>query len=94
MANPADSLSRAFNNYARIYVLVTELISNPTQANIDTLLSTAEGAGLVRPKPTYSLDGESYNWESYQAQIIKIMADLRTMIIRLGGPFEVRSIVR
>lgn len=94
MANPADTLQRVYDNYARIWLMVTETIANPTQANIDALTSAAEGAGVVRPKPTYSLDSESYDWTGYQAQIGKIMADVRTQMIRAAGPFEVRSQVR
>lgn len=91
MANPADTLQRVYDNYARIWLLVTEVIANPTQANIDTLTSTAEGLGVVRPKPTYSLDGESYNWGEYQQQLGEIMANVRKQMVFAGGPFEVRS---
>ena len=91
MANPADTLQRALDNYARIFLLVTEVVANPTQAAIDALLSAAEGAGVVRPKVTVGIDGRSYDWAGYQAQLGKIMSDLRTQIIFFQGPAEIRS---
>lgn len=92
MANPADTLQRAYDNYARIWLMVTEIVATgSTQAQIDALTSTAEGTGVVLPKPTYSAAGVNYDWTGYQAQLGKIMTDLRTQIINLSGPFDVRS---
>lgn len=94
MANPADTLQRVYDNYARIWLMLTEVIASPTQANIDKLLSTAEGTGVMQPKPTTSVDGESYDWLGYQAQLGEIMANVRRQMVFAAGPFEVRSRAR
>ncbi len=92
MANPADTLARVYDNYARIWLMCTELLAAPvTQAAADALTSTAEGLGVLAPKPTYSLDGETVDWLGYQQALGKIMADVRTQMVRAAGPFEVRS---
>lgn len=95
MANPADTLQRAYDNYARIWLMCTEMIAgNATQQQIDTLLSTAEGAGIPRPKLTHSIDGENYDWTGYQQALGEIMTKLRQQMIFAAGPFDVRSTVR
>lgn len=96
MANPADTLQRVYDNYSRIWLMVTEIIASPqpTQAAIDLLTSTAEGLGVLAPKPTYSLDGENWDWTGYQQALGRVMADVRTQMVRAAGPFEVRSRAR
>lgn len=95
MANPADTLQRVYDNYARIWLKVTEIIATgATQTQIDALTAEAEGSGIVTPKPTYSLDGESYDWCGYQQALEKIMEGVRRQMIFAGGPFEVRSVAR
>ncbi len=91
MANLADTLQRTLDNYGRLWLLTTEVIANPTQQNIDTLQSTAEGLGVVTPKPTYSLDGENYDWAGYQEKLDSIMQGCRRQLIFAQGPVEVRS---
>lgn len=94
MANNADMLQRVYDNYCRIWLMLTEAIGgNATQAQIDTLLSTAEGLGIPRPKITYSLDGESYNWTEFQQALGDIMKTVREQMVYAGGPFEVRSTI-
>lgn len=95
MANNADTLQRAYDNYCRIWLMVTEIVATgATQTQIDALTSTAEGNGVVLPKPTYSAGGVNYDWTGYQAQLGEIMTALRRQIIFAGGPFEVRSTAR
>ena len=91
MATLADTLQRALDNYGRIWLRLTEVIANPTQANVDALVGQAEATGVVVPQVTQSVDGESYDWTGYQQALGKIMADLRQQIIWAQGPFEVRS---
>ena len=43
------------------------------------------------PKPSYVLDGETYNWMEYQQFIIDKMLLLEEAIQRAGGPFELRT---
>lgn len=92
MAHNSDTLQRTYDNYCRIWQMCTELIAAPTQANIDRLVSTAESVGVVRPKITYSLDGETFNWTEYQQQLYEIMAGVRRQMVFADGPFERRSI--
>jgi 1,2-phenylacetyl-CoA epoxidase catalytic subunit len=96
MANPADTLQRVYDNYSRIWLMLTEIIANPNanQQAIDTLTATAQGLGVVRPKIDYSLDGESYNWTAYQAQLENIMAGVRRQMVFANGPFEIHSVGR
>lgn len=94
MANNADTLQRAYDNYCRIFVLVTEQILNPTQGNLDTLTSSIEGAGVVQPNITTTVDGEVYNWTEYQQALEGIMAGIRRQMVFAAGPFETRSIIR
>lgn len=92
MANNGDTLQRAYDNYCRIFLQVSEIIATgATQAQIDSLTSTAEGTGVPRPKITYSEDGASYAWTEYQAQLGAIMTSLREQIILAEGPFAVIS---
>ena len=42
-------------------------------------------------KPTYTVDGESYSWESYQAMLTDQLAKLNALIQQQSGPWEVRS---
>lgn len=91
MANNADTLQRVYDNYCRIFVMVTEVIANPTQANIDLLTSAAEGASVIQPKINYSLDGETYDWLGYQQALGEIMANVRKQMVFAAGPFWVQS---
>jgi hypothetical protein len=91
MPNLADTLQRTLDNYGRIWLMCTELIVNPTQANIDTLLSTAESLGVVTPKPTVSLGQRQYQWTEYQQALGQIMKDVRQQLIYAQGLFETRS---
>lgn len=92
MANNSDTLQRTYDNYCRIWLMLTEtVLTSPTQANVDALTAAAEGAGILSPKPDYSLDGESYSWAAYQQALEQIMAGLRKQMVFAAGPFEVRS---
>jgi len=63
-------------------------------ANLETARDnvTALLADLsAHPKPTYSLDGESYSWESYFSMLCGQLETLNKQIQVLGGPFEIKS---
>lgn len=45
----------------------------------------------VSPKPSYTLDGETYNWMEYQQFILDKVLLLEEAIQRAGGNFEFRS---
>ena len=91
MASYQSRLIRARDNYALILVLCTEVIANPTKAGIDAVVDAATTTGIVRPKPTYSLDGESYDWTGYQQFIVSQLEALDKAIVRAGGPYEVNT---
>ena len=84
------ALERARENAARILLLVQEQIANPSQAAVDAIVAQAKDSNLVA-KPTYGLDGESYNWESYQESLLRQIDRLTDLINRLSGPWEIRS---
>lgn len=91
----AQRLQRAYDNYARALVAVTEVIANPmTQANIDAAINAGEGAGLLRFKIDSSVDGKSYNWIGYQEFCTKQMTDLQKAIQVAAGPYELRTRMR
>jgi hypothetical protein len=43
------------------------------------------------PKPTYSLDGETYDWNQYFQLLTQQMLTLEEAIQRAAGPFEIRT---
>ena len=46
------------------------------------------------PRPSYSLDGESYSWPEWRTSIIAQIQELQKARQAIGGPFMVRSRVR
>lgn len=85
-----DRLVRAKSNYTRILLALTEVIANPTQATIDALVAAESTAGIVRPKPTASADGVSYDWTGYQQMVINQIEVLRKQIA-LESVWEIRG---
>lgn len=83
-----DNLTTAYTNYSLILVALTQVIANPSQANIEAVVLAATNAGVVTPKPTYSVDGKNYDWVGYQKFIIDSMDTLRQRIQDEGGPFQ------
>lgn len=62
--------------------------------NLDTAidnLAAKIAEATANPKPNYSLDGESYSWESWLAMLMNQMEVLEKARQRADGPFEVRS---
>lgn len=94
-ASVLENLQRAKESYSQILVLLTQVIATPTQANIDAVVQAIDRAGLVRPKVTYSLDGESYAWTEYQQFILTVaLPQLNQLIQRETGPWQVVSRMR
>lgn len=59
-------------------------------------LITARDLAAVRlkealsvPKPSYSLDGESYSWSEYTEMLQRIIDTSTATIQKLGGPYRV-----
>lgn len=91
-ATTAEALQRAYDNYARILVLCTQAVANPQdRQTIDAAITSADAAGLPRPKITYSVDGENYAWTEYQQFVISQMQALKTLIQMERGPYELRT---
>lgn len=88
--NRAAAFATAVDNYTRLLLLVTQVIASPTQANVDAVVAAADGSGIIRPKPTYSADGESWDWTGYQNMLIGQFQTLLQTEQRIGGPFEVQ----
>ena len=93
-ANAAAALERAYENYALILVQCTQVIAAPNRDNINALVAAADGAGIPRPKPTYSSDGESWDWTGYQSMILDKLEQLQKLIVMASGPYEVRTLGR
>jgi hypothetical protein len=89
VATPLQNLTLAYQNYTQILVLVTAVVQNPTQANVDTLVAETDRLGVLRPKPTYSVDGESWDWTGYQQFILDKMLELRRQMQLAGGAFMI-----
>lgn len=91
MANSVALLQQAKADCYRIYFMVQRVLANPTPDAIDAVVSASAGTSTLVPKPTYSLDGESYQWESYQKSLLEQARALQLLIVMEEGPFEVRS---
>lgn len=94
MATDLQGLQRMYSNYIRIGVQLTQVIAAPNRDNIDAIIAAADGAGIPRPKPTYSVDGESYDWTGYQSMLMTTLKALKEMIAIESGPYEIRTIGR
>lgn len=46
------------------------------------------------PKPTYSLDGESYSWNEWEEGTIRKLEALKKLIQLEGGPYIISSRMR
>jgi len=78
----------------QLMVSVLTVIQNPTQANIDaaiTAINLGTWAGAILPKLNYSLDGESYQWESYYAHLVDSLAKINALIQAESLPWVVTS---
>jgi hypothetical protein len=45
----------------------------------------------LKPKPSYSVDGESYSHGEYYQMLLTQQIELERAIQRASGPFQVRS---
>lgn len=46
---------------------------------------------VLKPKPTYDIDGQKFSWTEYLAQLDKTIAQLNNEIQSADGPFEIES---
>lgn len=88
---PAQNVQQALNNYTQALVLITQVIANPTQANVDAAVQQIDRLGVIQLKPTYSLDGENYDWAGYAEMCSRQIEKLQILAQRLAGPFAITT---
>lgn len=91
MATTTAVLQAAYDNYARLLLLCTEAIANPTRARVDAVLELADSARVMRPKLTYTAGNRTVDWTGYQTFLVNQMAQVQKLITQAAGPFEVNS---
>lgn len=62
-------------------------------ATIRSNLLTKLATESANPKPSYSIDGQSVDWNGYRAALMKQIADLNAMAAQVNGPFEVTDLM-
>ena len=85
------AIDRDLDNCLRLRILLNEVIGNPTQANIDTVISAAATTSKMKQRLTHSLDGESYDWTGFRKSLLEEIKMLREMQTLFAGPYEIRS---
>ena len=58
---------------------------------IATLATEAAYQAANGPKPSYSIDGETVNWDTWRDSMVDKIAKLTELIQSLSGPILVRS---
>ena len=84
-------IEMAIKDTRRLLVMVHQVISNPTQANIDAIVAAAGTSATLTLRPNYTEAGVSFSWESYRKSLIDSLPDLYRLMNIIAGPFEVRS---
>lgn len=62
-------------------------------ATIKSNLLTALATESASPKPSYSIDGQSVDWNGYRAALLKQIADCNALLASTAGPFEVCDVM-
>ena len=60
-------------------------------ATIRSNLLTALATESASPKPSYSIDGQSVDWNGYRAALMKQIADCNALLTAAAGSYEVIS---
>jgi len=55
---------------------------------IRSALYAALATEAASPKPSYSIDGQSVDWNGYRAAVLKQIADLNGLLATASGAFE------
>jgi hypothetical protein len=87
MATPPTQtqvLQLALDTACQLLVYVELACANPTQANVDAMVTTASRSNLLVLPPKQS-DG-TYNWTAYRDSLINTMSTLRVQLQRSSGP--------
>ncbi|HMF12676.1 MAG TPA: hypothetical protein VKE94_10235 [Gemmataceae bacterium] len=78
-----DNLNAAKVLYSQLLILVATVIQNPTQANINAAVDAIHAgtwSGILTPKLSYSIDGESYQWQAFYQTLTSMLKDLNILI--------------
>lgn len=63
-----------------------------TRSNLITLLKEETAAQITGgPKPSYSLDGVSYQWNEWREAVLRKVEHITKLINMIGSPWIVRS---
>lgn len=85
-----DNLNQAYVNLSLLLVMTQQAMQQtPTQANVSAIVTAAQNAGVLTLKPTYSTEGESYDWTGYQSYLVDALGKVKRMIQDEAGPFMV-----
>jgi hypothetical protein len=57
-------------------------------ATIKANLLTALATESANPKPSYSMGGQSFDWNGYRSAVLKQIADLDALLAAAEGPWE------
>lgn len=60
-------------------------------ATIRSNLLTALATESANPKPSYSIDGQSVDWNGYRAALMKQIADCNSLLAAAEGSYEIIS---
>jgi hypothetical protein len=87
----ASNAFRAAANCIELILLVQTFQGPATQTQIDAVVNAQTTMSVLVPKPTATIDGITYNWTEYIAQLQDTADKLRKYAISTSGPFMVLS---
>ena len=90
------------DNLIRLRTLLTVVMLNPTDTNIDAYINQAaasetavQATGItMQLRPNYSAGGVNFSWESYAKYLDDAISSWRKLITELGGPYWIHSRAR
>lgn len=84
-------IERSLDNHIRLLILLDEVIADPKQSTIDSLINAASTDSKLATMLDHSLDGESYNFTGYREALLRSIEQLRKLQTMFQGPYEIRS---
>lgn len=73
------------------YVLTDTNVASVLKESLDRAILTRQNI-LEKPKPTYDIDGQRFEWAEYLEVLNKTIAQLTKELQDIDGPFEVESV--
>ena len=74
------------------YVLADTDTASVIKESLDRAILTRQ-AILLKPKPTYNIDGQEFKWAEYLEVLNKTITQLQKDIQAFDDPFEIDSVV-